>query len=77
MSNESKAIFQAALALPTGDRVELAELLIHSLDETEEAAIQQALNAEIDRRIQEIESGSVELISHEEVMRRVGEARKK
>ena len=71
-----KAVFEAALALPADERVELAERLIHSLDEAEQAAVEAAWNEEIDRRLTALDNGTVTLLTHEEALRLVREARK-
>ena len=76
MTANSRAVLEAALSLPPGDRIELVESLIHSLDAPEEAALETAWNKEIDRRLAELDSGSAEMLSHEQALRRVREARK-
>ena len=45
--------------LTAQDRAELARFLIQSLDETEEAGVQAAWDAELRRRAAEIEAGTV------------------
>ena len=47
-----------AMALPAKERAELAELLIQSLEEHDDAAIKSAWLAEIYRRDQEIRTGA-------------------
>lgn len=76
MTANPKTVLEAALSLPADDRVELAERLIHSLDETEQAAVEAAWNEEIDRRLAAIENGTATLLTHEEALRPVKEARK-
>lgn len=67
MSPQFDQLTTQALALSPEERVELAQRLWDSVDcLTDDDA---ELFAEIERREAEIESGKVELISHEEVMR--------
>lgn len=76
MTVDSKAVFEAALSLSPDDRAELAERLILSLDEKHQTDLEAAWNAEIQRRLDEIDQGKVELIPGEEAMRLL-RARKK
>lgn len=55
-----------ARELPREERARLAETLISSLDE--EAEVERAWNEEIRRRLQELDAGSVETVSGEEVL---------
>jgi putative addiction module component (TIGR02574 family) len=48
-----------ALRLPSEDRAELAYCLIRSLDEGDDAGVQSAWEAELERRRQDMESGKV------------------
>lgn len=64
-------ILGTALSLPAKERAELATRLIRSLDgpvstPDEQAAIDSAWDAEIARRLQEIEDGTAELIDGDE-----------
>lgn len=62
-----------ALALPPHERAALAAELLESLDNVEnEQDVAAAWDAEIERRIVQIERGEVETISAEQVMRRLG-----
>ena len=58
-----------ALKLTTGERAALAQRLLASLDE--DAEIEQAWAAEVERRITEIESGAATLIPMEDALARV------
>lgn len=62
-------IFGAALALPPQLRATLAEELLRSLDAVQQAEIDAAWAEEAEQRVQEIEQGTVQLISGEQVMR--------
>lgn len=56
-----------AKTLSAKDRARLAEELLESLDQEPEAEVEAAWDREIERRVAEVESGSVKLISAEEV----------
>ena len=62
-------IFGAALALPPKLRARLAEQLLKSLDAVQQAEIDAAWAKEVEQRVQEIEQGTVQLLSGEQVMR--------
>jgi len=66
---------QRLLELPADERARIAKLLIESLDpptdEVEQASIEEAWKVEIDRRIEQIDRGEVELIPAEEVFARI------
>jgi putative addiction module component (TIGR02574 family) len=53
--------------LTDADRATLACVMIESLDPKPTAAVKAAWSKEIERRVKEIDDGSVELISWEEV----------
>ena len=59
-----------ALNLPVAERAELAGSLIESLDETEDESVQAAWDAEIVRRMEDLNSGKVKPVSLEEARRR-------
>jgi len=65
MHSAAENLELAALALPAGDRARLAKVLIESLDQDPE--IEAAWNAEIRRRVAQVESGEVDLIPADEV----------
>ena len=54
--------------LPMSDRAELARFLLESLHEDEPSETEAAWNAELNRRIAEIESGAVVGIPAEDVL---------
>ncbi len=62
-------IFREAVSLPVDDRVVLAERLIASLATDVDPSISAAQLAEVRRRVAQVASGEVELISGEEVLR--------
>jgi putative addiction module component (TIGR02574 family) len=60
-----------ALNLPEADRAELAQELVASLDGPADADAQQAWDAEILRRLGEIDAGTARLIDREEFSSRL------
>ena len=60
-----------ALRLPEAERAELAHSLVVSLDGPADADAEPAWDAEILRRLAEIDSGTAELIDREELRRRM------
>ncbi len=63
MTKEAKKILADAMILPEKDRALLAASLIDSLDEATDPDVDDAWEAEIQRRAQEISSGKVKGIS--------------
>ena len=60
-----------ALNLPESERAELAHSLVLSLDGPTDPDAEQAWDAEILRRIAEVESGTADLIDRKEFSRRM------
>ncbi len=72
MSPEVSELLKKALALPPNARAALAESLLESLDDQPaEEGVEAAWSEEIKRRIEEIDSGKVQMIPYEEVRRRL------
>ena len=67
MARDLKKIFQEAAELAENDRATLAGLLLESLEPEPTPAVKAAWSREIQRRVREIEDGSVDLISWEDV----------
>ena len=67
MTDKSIKLVEDALALSEEERAEVVEQLLNSFDTEDEEAIDEAWRAEVIRRSQEIESGSVEPLSWSEV----------
>lgn len=65
MSQEQ--VFAAAMALPPQSRLELAEKLYESVDESAAPPADPALLAELDRRMAAYERGEMKTYTHEEV----------
>jgi putative addiction module component (TIGR02574 family) len=60
-----------ALVLPESERAELAHYLVTSLDGPSESDVANAWDAEILRRLAEIDSGTATLIDRQEFSRRM------
>ena len=72
MSPDVSELLKKALALPPEARAALAGSLLESLDdEPSDEGVEAAWNEEIKRRIEEIDSGKVQMIPYEEVRRRL------
>jgi putative addiction module component (TIGR02574 family) len=72
MTAEVSELLKKALALPPEARAELADSLLESLDaEPADEGVEAAWSVEIQRRIEEIDSGKVQMIPYEEVRRRL------
>ncbi len=74
MAATAEKIMQDALALTLESRLALAELLVASVARQPDPAIEKMQLEEVRRRIQEAESGQVELIPGDMVLRDVREA---
>ena len=71
MSDSAESVFQAAMALPPDERVELVEALIAECDQQLQRPFADAWIAEVQRRSAEIDSGAVTLSPWPEVKARV------
>lgn len=72
MTAEVSELLRKALTLPPAARAELADSLLESLDEEPaDEGVAAAWSEEIKRRVEEIDSGKVEMIPYEEVRRRL------
>jgi putative addiction module component (TIGR02574 family) len=72
MSPDVSELLKKALALPPEARAALAGSLLESLDdEPADEGVEAAWNEEIKRRIEEIDSGKVQMIPYEEVRPRL------
>lgn len=69
-------ITQLALTLPVDQRAQVANALLASLDDTADSAeVHEAWTAEIKSRVDDITSGRVQTVPHEEVKRQLAERR--
>jgi putative addiction module component (TIGR02574 family) len=62
MSISAEAVLDSALKLPSEDRARIAAELIASLDGTPEAGVEAAWDAEVERRIEQVDQGKVQLV---------------
>ncbi len=67
MPKDFKEIFREAAELPERDRATLAGLLIESLEPEPDAEVEAAWAQEIQRRVAELDAGTVKTIPWEEV----------
>jgi putative addiction module component (TIGR02574 family) len=67
MARDLKELLRAAAELPESDRATLAGAMIESLDPKPTAEVKAAWSREIERRVREIDDGSVELIDWDDV----------
>lgn len=74
MTQKSQVVLEEALKLSPNERAEVDEQLIASLDEMPDADVEQAWQEAVQRRLQQVERGEVELIDSDTVM---AELRKK
>ena len=69
MNTTAKQIYDNALHLPDSDRAELAAWLIESLDPEVDRDVEETWAAEINRRIDELDSGAVTAVPWPEARR--------
>jgi putative addiction module component (TIGR02574 family) len=74
MSREVTELLKKALELPVTDRAELAGSIIESLDQAEDKSVKDAWDAEILRRMEDLDSGRVKPDSLDEFRRRLASA---
>jgi putative addiction module component (TIGR02574 family) len=67
MKGNLNDVFLQAVQLPERDRTTVAGLLIETLDPVSEPEVEAAWSEEIERRLAEIDAGTVELIPWEKV----------
>jgi putative addiction module component (TIGR02574 family) len=71
MPKDFMSVFRDAAELSESDRAALAGLLIESLETEADPDVEAAWAAEIERRVQELEAGTVKSIPWEEVRQRL------
>ncbi|MFY9703607.1 MAG: addiction module protein [Terriglobales bacterium] len=72
MSPEVSDLLKRALALPADERAALANTLLDTLDGTNESvSIQEAWDAEVARRIQDLKAGKAVTVPWEELHREI------
>lgn len=67
MSTSTSELFKKALDLEEKDRAALAGLLISSLEAEPDEGLEEAWRAEIESRVSELDAGSVEAVSWDEL----------
>ena len=77
MSSSAEALLDSALKLPSEDRARIAAELIASLDGIPEAGVEEAWDAEVDRRIEQVDRGEVQLVDWNAVKAEVARAVKR
>jgi putative addiction module component (TIGR02574 family) len=71
MARSARDLFDEAMRLEPQERATLMRLLIEALDADTEEGAEDAWRVEIERRMAELDSGSVETIPWEEVRARL------
>jgi putative addiction module component (TIGR02574 family) len=71
MNTTAKQLYDNALALPDSERAELAAWLIESLDPGVDPEVEEAWDAEIQRRIEDLDSGRVTAVPWPEARRMI------
>ena len=71
MARSARDLFDEAMRLEPQERSTLMRLLIEALDADTEEGVEDAWRVEIERRMVELDSGSVETIPWEEVRARL------
>jgi putative addiction module component (TIGR02574 family) len=71
MSELAAQLLKTALGLSAAERAELACSLIESLEESDDESVQAAWDAEIVRRMEDLNSGKIKLVSLAEARRRL------
>jgi putative addiction module component (TIGR02574 family) len=74
MSREVTELLRKVLELSVTDRAELAGSLIEILDRTKDKSVENAWEAEIVRRMEDLDSGRIKPVPHDEVLRRLDSA---
>lgn len=70
---KSKSIIASALRLPREERARVAREIIASLDDPADQNVEAAWLAEVERRLDEVERGTAELVPWDTVRQRVEE----
>ena len=71
MARSARELFEEAMRLDAQERATLMRLLIEALDTEVDKGVDAAWRAEIERRMAELDAGSVETIPWEEVRARL------
>ena len=76
MAHDLKELTEEALQLPPDQRVVLAESLLLTIDEEHDRVVDEAIMAELERRLRDLREGKVKGIPAEQALREVREALK-
>lgn len=71
MARSARELFEEALRLEPEERATLMRLLIENLDAESEEGVEDAWRVEIERRMAELDAGSVQTIPWEELRARL------
>jgi putative addiction module component (TIGR02574 family) len=71
MSQDTAELLKKALTLPVAERADLASSLIDSLDNTQDISVAAAWEEEVERRMKELDSGTVKSVSLDEARQRL------
>jgi len=74
MSDETNELLKKAMTLPIEERAELANSLLDSLDDATDSSVEAAWEAEILRRMEEVDSGKVVPDTLEDARRKLASA---
>jgi putative addiction module component (TIGR02574 family) len=67
MARDLKELIREAVQLPESDRATLAGVMLESLDPQPTSEVKAAWSREIERRVREIDDGTVELLDWNDV----------
>lgn len=71
MQTPSEKLLDEILRLPEDDRAAIAEQIIASLDSLDDPEVDKAWQAEINKRISELDTGRLSILTWEEVRNRL------
>jgi len=71
MTATAQAELEQVMQLSTEEREWIAECVCMHSDAPQDPSIEQAWRVEVERRIADIDSGRVQMVPHEEAMRRI------
>lgn len=71
MARSARELFEEAMRLDPRERPTLMRLLVEALDAEIEQGVEDAWRVEIDRRMAELDSGSIETVPWEELRARL------
>lgn len=69
MGRDLKDLIREAVELPESDRATLAGVMLESLDPRPSPEVSAAWSREIERRVRDIDEGTVELLDWEDIRR--------